>query len=96
LKFLSQVLLHFDQDFSPIPLIRRKEARKIKTPLHIVGADRDILFPGGKMLGRAHQLFPSLKSTILLEDSRHVPSAADNTQIVNLINQQYHGIAIQP
>ncbi|MDF9800856.1 pimeloyl-ACP methyl ester carboxylesterase [Catalinimonas alkaloidigena] len=95
-EFLSEVLLHFDQDFSPIPLISRKEARKIKTPLHIVGADGDILFPGEKMLRRAHQIFPSLKNTILLENSRHVPSAAGNTQIVNLINQQYHGIAIQP
>lgn len=95
-EFLSQVLLHFDQDFSPIPIISQQEAQQITTPLHIIGADRDILFPGEKMLGRAHQLFPSLKSTILLEDSRHVPSAADNTQIVTLINQQYHGITIQP
>jgi pimeloyl-ACP methyl ester carboxylesterase len=94
-EFLSQVLLHFDQDFSPIPLISQQEAQQIKTPLHIVGADRDILFPGEKMIRRAHRLFPSLKNTILLEDSRHVPSAADNTHIVNLINQHYHGIAIQ-
>jgi len=94
--FLSQVLLHFDQDFSPIPLISRKEAQRIKTPLHIIGADNDLLFPGEKMIRRARDIFPSLKNTILLENSRHVPSVADNIRIINLINQQYHGIAIQP
>ncbi|MEM8969803.1 MAG: alpha/beta hydrolase [Bacteroidota bacterium] len=95
LEFLSQVLLHVDQDFSPIPLISQQEAQQITTPLYIIGANQDILFPGEKMLRRAHQLFPSLKNTILLENSRHVPSAADNTQIVDLINQQYHGIVTQ-
>jgi len=94
-EFLSQVLLHFNQDFSPIPLISQQEAQQITTPLHIIGSDRDILFPGEKMLQRVRQIFPSLKNTILLADSRHVPSAADNIQIVTLINQQYHGITIQ-
>ena len=94
LAFLSQVFLHFNQDFSSIPLISPKEAQQITTPLHIIGADQDILFPGEKMIKRARKLFSSLESTALLENSRHVPLTADHTQIVNLITKQYHGIAI--
>ncbi len=84
-NFLSKVLLHFDLDFTPIPLIGKREAQRIKTPLYIIAADDDLLFPGEKMMRRAKQIFPSLKGGLLLKDSKHVPGARQNEQIICLI-----------
>jgi pimeloyl-ACP methyl ester carboxylesterase len=85
--FLSKVFLHFKMDFSPIPLITKKEAQLIKTPVHIFAADNDLLFPGRKMLKRAKNIFPSLKKTILLEGSKHVPSKQNNSSISEFIHK---------
>ena len=51
----------FEMDFSPIPTIKESEAKKIKTPLTIIGADDDLIFPGEKLLKRAKSIFPSLQ-----------------------------------
>ncbi len=83
--FLSQVFLHFTMDFSPIPLIKKEEAKRVKTPVTIIGAEKDLLFPGGKLLKRAEKIFPSLEKTLLLKKSKHVPGRADNDRIVALI-----------
>ena len=84
-KFLSKVFLDFEMDFSPIPTIAASEAKKIKTPLTIIGADDDLLFPGEKLLKRAQSIFPSLKKGWLLKDSKHVQRTADNQKIEALI-----------
>lgn len=85
IQFLSKVFLHFDMDFSPLPVISKKEASKIKTPITLIAAKQDILFPGEKMLKRASKLFPSIKETVLLEQSKHVQNKADNLKIEALI-----------
>ena len=84
-KFLSRVFLDFEMDFSPIPTIKKGEAKKITTPLTIVGADNDLLFPGGKLLKRAKSIFPSLEKEWLLNDSKHVQRREDNQKIEALI-----------
>ena len=38
------------------------------------------------MLKRAIKIFPSLKKTVLLEQSKHVQNDIDNQRIVNLIH----------
>lgn len=84
-RYLSKVFLHFNMDFSPIPLISKTQAAQVKTPVFIAGAEEDLLFPGKKLLSRARKIFPSLKETILLEASRHVPNEADNKKLVQWI-----------
>jgi pimeloyl-ACP methyl ester carboxylesterase len=84
-RFLAEVLLHFNMDFSPIPTIRKEVAAQIKTPIHIIAAEKDVLFPGEKMLRRAREIFPSMKASILLKQARHVPGAKDNERIMQLI-----------
>lgn len=81
LPFLSLVFLHFDMDFTPVPVISKREARGIQTPITLFAAGQDILFPGEKMIKRARSLFPSLKEAILLSDSKHVQSRTDNARI---------------
>jgi len=84
-RYLSKVCLHFNMDFTPVPVIKNKKAMIIKTPITIVAAKNDILFPGIKMIKRAIKIFPSLKKQVLLENSKHVQSKNDNLTIENII-----------
>ena len=88
LNYLSKVFLYFNMDFRPIPIIKKEEALSIKTPITLIVAKKDILFPGVKMMKRANKIFPSLKNTLLLEDSKHVQNRRDNTKIEKLILQE--------
>lgn len=88
IKYLSQVFLHFEMDFTPVPVITKAEAAKIKTPITLFAAKKDLMFPGEKMLKRAAKLLPTIQKTVLLENSKHVQNRADNTLIENLIMQK--------
>ena len=81
IEYLSQVFLHFEMDFSPVPVIKKKNAQKITTPISIFGANEDIMFPGKKMLKRANKIFPTLKKSVLIENSKHVQNAEQNRMI---------------
>ncbi|WP_107038273.1 alpha/beta fold hydrolase [Brumimicrobium mesophilum] len=82
---LSLVFLEFEMDFTPVPVIDAKKAKEIKTPITIFAAKDDIIFPGKKMLKRASKIFPSLKHTVLIEDSKHVQNSAQNEMIEEVI-----------
>lgn len=84
-KYMSKVFLHFSMDFKSLPVINKIKANSIKTPITLIGAKNDILFPGKKMIKRASLIFPSLKVHILLQSSKHVPSKKDNQMIENII-----------
>jgi len=86
-QFLSKVFLHFRMDFTPVPIIKSQVAKSIKTPITIIAAKDDFMFPGEKMIKRANKIFPSLKKTLLLKHSKHVQNRSDNNQIVNLIHE---------
>lgn len=85
LNYLSKVFLYFKMDFTPVPIIKKEEAQLIKTPITVIAAKKDIMFPGVKMLKRANKIFPSLKETVLLENSKHVQSSIDNRRIEKII-----------
>lgn len=80
-KYLSKVFLHFKMDFTPVPVIKQRDAARITTPITLFGADKDMMFPGEKMLKRAKKIFPSLKKSVLLKDSKHVQNRSDNDTI---------------
>lgn len=86
IHFLSKVFFNFKMDFTPVPVIHKREANSIKTPITLIAAKNDIIFPGVKMIKRAKKILPSLKEVLLLEKSKHVQDSADNKQIVTLIN----------
>ncbi|WP_107037764.1 alpha/beta fold hydrolase [Brumimicrobium mesophilum] len=85
IKFLSKVFLNFNMDFTPVPVIPTKKAQAIQTPITLIAAKNDVMFPGEKMLKRAKKIFPSLKREVLLENSKHVQSKSDNLKIEELI-----------
>jgi pimeloyl-ACP methyl ester carboxylesterase len=85
IKYLSKVFLYFKMDFTPVPIISSEKAKLIKTPITLIAADDDVLFPGEKMIKRASQIFPSIKKSLLLKNSKHVQSKKDNLLIEDLI-----------
>jgi pimeloyl-ACP methyl ester carboxylesterase len=84
ISYLSKVFLHFKMDFTPVPVITKTEAKGITVPITLIAAKKDLMFPGEKMLKRALKIFSSVK-TVLLEQSKHVQSKADNRKIEALI-----------
>lgn len=88
IKYLSKVFLYFDMDFSPVPIISKTEAGRVNTPIKLIGAKNDIIFPGRKMIKRAVKIFPNLIKTILLENSKHVQNKVDNEKIEKLIMKE--------
>jgi pimeloyl-ACP methyl ester carboxylesterase len=91
-KYLSLVFSHFIMDFTPVPTIKVDEASKISTPITLISANDDVIFPGAKMIRRAKKIFPSLKPTLLLSDSKHVQNTPDNERIAALILKSVHNI----
>lgn len=85
IRFLAKVFLAFEMDFTPVPVIKDEKARSIQTPITIFAAKHDIMFPGEKMLKRAKKIFPSLKNTMLIENSKHVQSEEQNRMIEKVI-----------
>jgi pimeloyl-ACP methyl ester carboxylesterase len=85
LEFLANTFQNCHMDFSPLPIISKVKAQNIKTPITIFAAENDIMFPGKKMIKRAKAIFPSLKRTILLSNSKHVPTQVDFKKIENII-----------
>jgi pimeloyl-ACP methyl ester carboxylesterase len=85
LAYLQKVILKFEMDFTPVPIIDSRKAKNITTPITIFAAKEDILFPGKKMLKRASIIFPSLKESILFEKSKHVQNKAQNKIIEDAI-----------
>lgn len=71
-QFLAKVFTHFEMDFTPVPVIKKTQAKNITTPITLFAAGEDLLFPGTKMIRRAKKIFPSLKRHILMEHSKHV------------------------
>lgn len=74
-------------DFTSVPVIKTSEASKIQTPITVFAAENDIIFPGVKMIKRAKKIFPSLKFSLLLNDSKHVQNKNDNSLISSIIKK---------
>ncbi len=87
IHFLSRVFSQFKMDFTPVPVIKTRTSEAINTPITLIAAKKDVLFPGEKMIKRAKKIFPSLKETILLEHSKHVQCKLDNKKIVEIIKE---------
>lgn len=77
LEYMSLTFQHCNMDFSPLPIISKKSGKNIKTPITIFACEKDIMFPGKKMIKRAKRIFPSLREGLLIRESKHVPFDKD-------------------
>lgn len=89
LEYMSLTFQHCNMDFSPLPVISKDSGKTIKTPISIFACEKDIMFPGKKMIRRAKKLFPSLHEVVLLKDSKHVPSTESFIKIEGLVIDQH-------
>ena len=87
-KFMGTTFQNCNMDFSPLPVISKQSAKNIQKPITIIAAEKDIMFPGKKMIKRAKRIFPLLDEIILLEDSKHVPSNTNFKRIEDLVLKQ--------
>lgn len=60
-------------------LAEAEDLAEFRSPVMVVGAEHDALFPPGRVLSAARALFPNLSSATILTGSGHIPSpeAAD-------------------
>lgn len=85
LTFMATTFQNCNMDFSPLPIISKQSAKHLTTPITIIAAEQDIMFPGRKMMKRAKRIFPSLHDIVLLEDSKHVPNSTNFKSIEDLV-----------
>ncbi|BAO77344.1 alpha/beta hydrolase [Winogradskyella sp. PG-2] len=89
LQFMSNTFKYCNMDFSPLPVISKRNAQNIETPITIFAVQKDIMFPGRRMIKRARSIFPSLKEAVLLKQSKHVPNLKNfkiiESTIINVI-----------
>jgi 2-hydroxy-6-oxonona-2,4-dienedioate hydrolase len=69
-----------------VPPLLTPEDVKLQVPVLVIGAERDLSFPGQALVARARELFPDVE-THLLEGSRHSPPTTPEgrAQIAELI-----------
>lgn len=61
------------------PLFTPEQTAKLKMPTLVIAAEKDLSFPGVKLIERAKELFPHAKTEIL-EGIRHCPPATEEAR----------------
>ena len=69
-------------------VIQPQESSNIKTPLYLVVADNDVVFPYKLLFEKAAELFPSFKGGLLLKNSSHIPNKQGSKKIIQFIKNQ--------
>lgn len=75
--YLGDAVRHWNVDFRVPPLIGDQDLRGLEAPVFVIAADRDLSFPGEKLIQRAEKLFPQFVGSHLLVDCHHSPSFRD-------------------
>lgn len=74
--YLVDALRAFKSDFRAPRNLRDGELAEFHAPVQVIAAERDLMFPGARLLERARRVFPNLQSTELLPGAKHSPSTA--------------------
>mgnify|MGYP001821907043 CR=1 FL=1 len=85
IQFMGTTFQNCNMDFSPLPVISMQSAKHITTPLTIIAGEKDIMFPGKKMIKKAKRIFSSIEEVVLIEDAKHVPNSKDFKKIEDVI-----------
>jgi pimeloyl-ACP methyl ester carboxylesterase len=73
IAFLGDAFRSFDLRMQIPRLATDGELSRLRAPTLVIGAGRDLSFPGEKLVARAATLFPNLVATELLAESNHCP-----------------------
>lgn len=72
--YLVDALRMFRMDFRAPRNLRDTELTALRAPVQVIAAERDLMFPGARLLERARRVFPNLQQTMLLAGANHSPS----------------------
>jgi pimeloyl-ACP methyl ester carboxylesterase len=75
--YMGDALRAYDTSIRIPALAKPHELKNFSAPTLVIGADRDLSFPGEKVLARAAELFPSLTDKELIRDCNHCPPTTD-------------------
>lgn len=75
--YLGDAFRCFNLKMTVPALAKVEELRAFHAPTLVLGADRDVSFPGHKLVARAREVFPSLVDSEVLEDCNHCPPTTD-------------------
>ncbi|WP_257461229.1 alpha/beta fold hydrolase [Archangium lipolyticum] len=75
--YLGEAFRGIDLDMRIPPLAKPEELASLTAPTLVIGADKDLSFPGRKLLDRAAKVLPNLKDTELIENCLHCPPTTD-------------------
>lgn len=76
-SYLGDAVRSFRMDMRVPALARPEELAGLTAPTLVLGADRDLSFPGAALIARARVLLPSLVDAELLADCRHCPPTTE-------------------
>lgn len=72
--FIGEAFLAANLRTMRVPKLSRVgEFGALEAPVHVIGAERDVSFPGDLVVARARELFPTLRTAEVLPDARHSP-----------------------
>lgn len=78
MRFLGDSFLSYDVAGMKVPpLATVEELKAFTAPTLVIGGDKDLSFPGEKLLARAKELFSGLRATELVKDCQHCPPTTD-------------------
>jgi pimeloyl-ACP methyl ester carboxylesterase len=87
--YMGEALRAYDTNIRMPVLARPDELKNFSAPTLVIGADRDLSFPGEKVLARAAELFPALTDKELIRDCNHCPPTTEEFRgwVSNRISQ---------
>lgn len=72
--YLVDALQMFRMDFRAPRNLRDGELAALQAPVQVIAAERDLMFPGARLIERARTVFPTLQHSTLLPGAKHSPS----------------------
>lgn len=73
-RFLGDSFLSYDMAGMKVPALAKDgEFARLAAPVLVIGADKDLSFPGAQLVARAKALFPTLVDTEVIKDCNHCP-----------------------
>lgn len=84
--FQKNILLGTKMDYRRPPLLKKESLVGFNSSTYIMVADRDVFFPGHKIIERSKTLFNNLKDCHVLKETKHIPGETIYSEIETKIS----------
>ncbi len=87
-SYTSKLFLNYKHQSTTYPILTKNEITAITTPIYIVVAKKDILFPCEKLQKRAKEFFSSLVDIKVIEGAKHILDKKSNRTVTDFIKTE--------